>query len=110
MVYYPRYIRILYNLYTEGVNVCYNISRSCDLPFPSSSQAKFMPLNDDRVLVTASRDGQVCCHTLTSTGELHHSCTVGKHSDSAHKVSVCRDLITKDNFRHLYDRAERRAK
>ena len=45
-----------------------------------------MPHNDDTVLVTASRDGQVRCHTLTSTGELHHSSTVGNHSDSAHKV------------------------
>ena len=50
-------------------------------------QAKFMPHSEDSVLVTAARDGQVKCHVLTSTGELHHSKRVGHHNDSAHKVT-----------------------
>ena len=45
-----------------------------------------MPYTDDRVIVTAARDGQVMCNVITSTGALHHSKRVGHHNDSAHKV------------------------
>lgn len=51
-------------------------------------QAKFMPLTEDMVLVTAARDGQIRCTVMTSTGGLNHSKRVAHHNDSAHKVAT----------------------
>ncbi len=54
------------------------------LPLP---QAKFMPYSNDSIIVTAARDGQIMCDTISTTGTLLHSKRVGSHNDSAHKVT-----------------------
>ncbi len=48
-----------------------------------------MPFTDDKVIVTAARDGQIRLMVLSSTGEVVHSKRVGHHNDAAHKVCVC---------------------
>ncbi len=47
-----------------------------------------MPHTDDKVLVTAARDGQIRLMVLTSTGEMLHSKRIARHNDSAHKVCL----------------------
>ncbi|XP_019851127.1 PREDICTED: DDB1- and CUL4-associated factor 8-like isoform X1 [Amphimedon queenslandica] len=51
-------------------------------------QAKFMPLTNESVLVSASRDGQVRRHVVSSSGELVATDKVAYHNDSAHKLAI----------------------
>ncbi len=73
-------------VYTRTVHSVHCTVHSVHYSVLLSPQAKFMPYTDDKVIVTAARDGQIRLLVLSSTGEIVHTKRLAHHNDSAHKV------------------------